>query len=160
EDELQAFFKVMSRREGLPRWFMAPGNHDGYFYGNSYENPAGSTWKAACDRSKPLTKTDFLAAYLDAISKENDPGAKQLAARHAELAADEKSPELIATPAPDEMLVGAAWTLSKTSPWRSYLVQRLDLTRQVYAKENAGRDVPGTRVIAILLDTTTFEHEP
>lgn len=158
-DEFEAFLRVMNRAPDPPPWFVAPGNHDGYFYGNSSEDPRGGSWTAACaDGSKPMTKADFLDLYLDALAKQTDPGARQLAdVRSAH--ADEASHEMIATPAPGALFLGAAWTIRRRAPWRSYLVQRLDLTRRT-SPADSGPNVPKRRVIALLLDTSSYDRKP
>lgn len=157
--EFETFVGVMTRRPGLPRWFMAPGNHDGYFYGNSHEDPEGDAWKRACAHgSSPMTKGEFITMYLDALSAQDDPASKELAvfiSRHP----GPGSREIVTASAPDRMLLGAAWTIDRVAPWRSYLAQRLDLTRRA-APGDSGASVPHRRVIAILLDTSTFEVAP
>lgn len=157
KDEFEAFLRVMRRRPKLPRWFMAPGNHDGFFYGNSSEDPNGDAWTRACgDGSSPMTKADFVTAYLDALATEDDPGARALAAARSSAAATTGE---IAANDPGAMLIGAAWRIDRAAPWRSYVVQRLDLTRRA-RPEDSGPSVPQARVIGLLLDTSTFDLKP
>ncbi len=90
-NELYNFFELMNKCGST--WFMAPGNHDGFYYGMSNPFKFGKEWeKASTDifRSQAdadtknniggqLTKDRFVASYLAAlILQPNAPWAETL----------------------------------------------------------------------------------
>jgi len=137
---------VGAMRSATRPWFMAPGNHDGFYFGNGHF--AELEWARACERGGgPLTKADFIRRYLEVLFEQNDPGAKALAAD-------------VPRPIPFErdwryqgaeraLLHAVAWKIDTERPWRSYLIQELDLTLR-----------PDAPVSAILLDTSQYELPP
>lgn len=74
--ELATFAGVMKavNRGGAP-WFLAPGSHDGYLHGVRHADR--DRWNAACGSSRSrgngaMDKADFVKAYLEALTKEED----------------------------------------------------------------------------------------
>ncbi|MEZ4427988.1 MAG: metallophosphoesterase [Nannocystaceae bacterium] len=144
-DELTAFFAVM--RRATSAWFMAPGNHDMYFVGNGVFSPRH--WQRACKRAGgPLDKNTFINMYLDQGLGGQDltdwPGIAALTQHRA------RARERGRFARPGSLLTGVTWDLDERRPWRSYLVQRLELS---WAKQK-------TPVIAILLDTNQYHSKP
>lgn len=174
--ELQSFEAMMAAYVGTTQvpWFFAPGNHDGYFFGNYHEKTdpsATSTWVGACagakdaESSKPLLHSDVVRWVLTTAAKQPDGGASELAAKL--VAAGEGSGEgrgevtvanleAIGKPPSYRMLTGVAWRIDTKEPWRSFVVQRLDLT----ARADSDAKVGSPRVTAILIDTAAYTRQP
>ncbi|HEX2688476.1 MAG TPA: hypothetical protein VHN14_17720, partial [Kofleriaceae bacterium] len=170
--ELQSFEVMMAAYVGRAHvpWFFAPGNHDGYFFGNYYEDPSpGSpnTWAQACagakdaEASKPLLHSDVVRWVLATVARQPDEGAKELAgklvaAEDGRGEATVANLEAIGKPPNYRMLTGVAWRIDAKDPWRSFVVQRLDLT----ARSQPGAEGGAPRVTAILVDTAAYTHQP
>lgn len=171
--ELQSFEAMMATYVGTRHvpWFFAPGNHDGYFFGNYFHEHADpdspSTWVKACagakdaEASRPLLHSDVVRWVLATVARQPDDGAKELADKLA--AAGEGRGEAtvanldaIGVPPDYRMLTGVAWRIDTKEPWRSFVVQRLDLT----APPHDGATARPQRVTAILVDTAAYTHEP
>lgn len=142
--EWERFVAIMSgaRRGG---WLMAPGNHDAYYFGNGHFMK--SEWKKACEdglddggqpQGAPLTKDRFVDAYLTALSDQPSHGFSRSTSETTWTAS--KS---------DTALRKIEWKIDEHSPWRSYVVQKLDLAKT--------GELP---VTTILLDTSQYHHRP
>jgi hypothetical protein len=154
-DEYTAFLTLMAARKQQdpthPPWFQAPGNHDSNFYGNYYD--FGDAWSRACS-GHPLVKSMFVKWYLDALTSQTGGDgqpdiipaalAPQLKALSGKIDIDVAS----FRPQPG-MLASLAWS-EATAPWKSFVVQELDLTAPRSERS----------VVAILLDTTVYDRPP
>jgi 3',5'-cyclic AMP phosphodiesterase CpdA len=134
-DEFGAFLHAM---KGLGhRWLFAPGNHDGYFTGNSeHRQWYRMTWEPACGGER-LGKD----AVVDRYVKARFPDAPALGMEVLE------SP--LHSEAPGEPQVGFAARLNRDAPHRSFVVQqlRMELADKSYAR-------------LVLLDTVEYEDRP
>lgn len=147
-EEFNKFVEIM---EGAMRgWVMAPGNHDGYLFGNIHGEE--KNWSEACARGgKPMTKNAFVKAYLDTLVRQNETRCQALA----------QSLNIDKNPLPEKgnwryngkersFLSAVAWHINNLEPWRSYIIQEVNLTslhsKQLFA--------------AILLDTTQYQEPP
>jgi 3',5'-cyclic AMP phosphodiesterase CpdA len=156
EDEYDAFVQEMTDAvAGVHPWFWAPGNHDGYFFGESQLAVGSGPWLAACrNGSRPVDKPTVLRKYLSALgSEQGDPGAVAFGqARRS--SAPELDDSFVYGGSAGAMLQSIHWHIDDARPWRTFVVQRLDLT---YGHQRtAGRPY----VTGILLDTTAFERLP
>lgn len=95
-----------------------------------------------------MHKSDVIRWYVRALSEQPDPGAASLKPRIASV-----HEEIPFDGAADGLLVGAAWHIDQRKPWRSYVVQALNLTAPEQAK-------PVHEVFAILIDTATYVGTP
>lgn len=159
--EFERFSEIMSKAK--MGWVMAPGNHDGFFFGNDHRDVKNGDWPAACKNAgMPMTKDIFVRFYLAALISQQGPGYRALS-RYLRLANDQTS-SLIPTRGDwrhDEetgkdhpFLRAVSWRIDKTHPWRSFIVQEVDLSRGKSELPN-----PAT-VRAILLDTAQYEEKP
>ncbi|MBK8254329.1 MAG: metallophosphoesterase [Polyangiaceae bacterium] len=162
------------RSEGNP-WFLTPGNHDGYFYG--HRNVDADGWNNACgssldkDKNGAMNKADFVTMYLSNLASQN--GKSLGFAPHRELQklfntvrVEDKTCNMLPSnnraecvptggdftypSQPGQLLRNVAWQIDRNEPWRSFVVQQLNLT--------AG-DAPA-QVRAILLDTSAYSSRP
>ncbi len=148
-------------------WVMAPGNHDGYFFGNVHSEADRGDWRAACSNAgEPMTKDAFVRLYLAALVVQKGPGYQALA-RH--LGLDQLDPTDVEQIAPlipaqgdwrsgggsggdHRFLRAVSWRIDGDHPWRSFVIQEVDLSREV-------SEVP-VQVRTILLDTAQYEERP
>lgn len=152
EVELDRFAAHMRKSE--KPWFMAPGNHDGFFYGTGRtlfdSAQMRDAWAKACrNGGGPLTTSDFIRRYLGLLAAQNDPGA-QAFAREAGPTKDRGDWRYRGTGR--ALLRRVAWRFypNGLEYWHSYVIQELDLT------------VPGSPrpVRALLIDTSQYDVEP
>jgi hypothetical protein len=139
--ELEAFFQVMAA--GREPWVMAPGNHDCFLFGNSQVN--GTEWAAACQRARgPTTKDRFIRLYLRQLARQFPEFREQLSGNIPD------SGSWTATWGTGSLLRAVAWQIDTESPWRSFIVQLLDLTL-------TGQQPP---TYAILMDSIQYGAAP
>lgn len=179
--EFARFVEIMS--EAKKGWFMAPGNHDGFFYGNEQRDPSGKDWRAACAHGgrAALSKDVFVRLYVAALLLQTHlEEAQQLAKdlrldkavsqlKGQELASSlERLGKMVPARTPGGVwefggrvkkrafLSGIAWHADnrKAHRHRSFVVQRVDMTR----KPDPAR--PGKGVTAVLLDTAQYGDPP
>ncbi len=146
--EFETFLAVMEKA-GRP-WFMAPGNHD-FFYFGSYDPEDRKLWEdAAYGAGEVLTKDRFIRAYVAAILKQDDPGIRALgeALGSAPLPASFEWRAPHGTPG---FLDAIAWSIDAEHPWRSFLLQQVDLT-------GPGPEDPNVAVY--LLDSCQYARRP
>jgi hypothetical protein len=142
--ELDAFLVTM--RHAKAPWVMAPGNHDGLFFGNVH---GGSEWDEACDGGgKRLDKAMFVKRYLRqvlAAPSANDAGMRAFAA-----AFDGASEGEWAYSGSERVFLSrVAWRIDDQAPWRSFVVQQVSL------------DFPGAAPVrALLVDTASYSERP
>ena len=150
-DEYEAFIAMMNARPDATAfpWFQAPGNHDAYFYGNYHEK--GGDWQAACAGSTPMTKDMLVGRYLSALAGQpyRDGGIGLLAGQKLN-ARTGRFDDL----GGGGLLSAVAWSTSASAPWKSFVVQMLDLTAPKQPLKQ-----PRT-VMAILLDTAVYDDPP
>jgi hypothetical protein len=172
--EFRQFWDIM--RRATKGWVMVAGNHDGFFFGNEHRDATNDDWQAACKHAgEPMTKDLFVRYYLATLLLQ--PGAdSQALARHlgfSDAPVDGATLEQLAqrlpsqgdwrqdTPATGDrgFLQAVSWRIDAERPWRSFVVQEVDLTldRASLPKPEAGLDVS---VRAILLDTTQYAAAP
>ncbi len=159
EGEFREFVDVM-KDAGKP-WLMIPGNHDCFYFG-TYDPRNPPLWEDACYGSgRPLTKDLLIQSYVAALLKQDVPGTIALAKNLGlyeerdldlfELAA--RIPMQHTWTAPPELesfLVGIIWNIDAEKPWRSFILQRADLS---------GPD-PRIRFHAILTDSSQYAQLP
>jgi len=141
-------------------WFMAPGNHDVYYFG-AYATQDRELLKAAAYRSGvPMDKGKFIRLYVAALLRQDDPGCTALGralgieprpgaplARAAarvpasfEWHAGEDAPGLL-----DRI----CWKIDEEQPWRSFILQSIVM---------AGPELRSVRVF--LLDSCQYSRRP
>ena len=151
--EFDAFKKIMD--QAGRGWVMAPGNHDGYYFGNGHF--AWNEWTRACvtadGHGRPMTKDRFIEAYLKALSDQSGgpAGFGFTSPESLDLGGWESASTDAA------FLKSVAWRIDRDHPWRSYLVQRLNLTLPATP---AQREEARPQVMVILLDTTQYAFRP
>ena len=138
EVEMNTFFVNMARA-AVP-WAMAPGNHDGYFFGTE----ANSTdWGKACENGgRPINHADFVRRYLDVLQKKY--GLPSLAGASGRWQRDAPTQGDVG------FLDGLAWSLDASHPWRSFVTQLLNV-------REANSPVPA---YVVLLDTSDYDEPP
>lgn len=155
--EFEEFVAIMDTSER--GWVLAPGNHDGYYFGNGHF--AWSEWERACQtadaKGRPMTKDLFVEAYLQTLAKQSDaPSAERNGFGFPGPETSDTVRWEIAEGHP-AFLSAVAWEIDRERPWRSYVVQRLDLTLPTPPE---GSQQNGTSIIAILLDTNQYHSAP
>ncbi len=139
--EFEEFLEVMSAT--TKPWVMAPGNHDAYMFGNMHLNLG--EWSAACRGAEgPMTKDRLVQRYLVSLRD-----------RYERFRADFSGKLPLKgiwrdTSTSSTFLRSVAWVIDEKSPWRSFVVQEVDL------------GLPGSSppVSAILLDTSQYASSP
>lgn len=137
--EYEAFSEIMST---AGTWVMAPGNHDAYLLGNVHFE-IGS-WEKACRRAGgPMTKDILVESYLAHLLDQHE----ELRGQYGELPA---SGEWRSQGDAMTFLRAVAWTIDREQPWRSFVVQELDL------------GLPNSQppVAVILFDSSQFARAP
>ncbi len=159
EGEFREFLDVM-KDAGKP-WLMIPGNHDCYYFG-TYDPRNPPLWEDACYGSgKPITKDLLIRLYVAALVKQDAPGTAALAkdlglfdARDLDLLElAERVPTEHSWKAPPDLesfLQAIAWNIDGEKPWRSFILQRADLS---------GPD-PRLRLHGVLTDSTQYAQLP
>ena len=160
ENEFYQFLGVM-KQAGKP-WFMAPGNHDFFYFGN-YEPRHEDLWESACHGGgKPLHKDRFIRLYVSVILRQDDDGVAALAkALNVEPDPNKpltevasKLPEAYDWKAPFEtkgFLKRISWKIDSERPWRSYILQQIDVTKP-------GNEAYDARVF--LMDSCQYSRRP
>jgi hypothetical protein len=151
--EFDQFKKIMS--ESGQGWVMAPGNHDFNYFGNGHF--AWSEWEKACKtgdgQGYPMTKDLFVKGYLDVLSTQSTQHTN-FGFSHS----DTLNHQSWEAESDDSSFVsGVWWNIDTESPWRSFIVQRLNLTLPNQASDPSAKKTP---VTAILLDTNQYEYRP
>jgi hypothetical protein len=76
--EFKRFAEIM--RQAKKGWVMAPGNHEGFFFGNEHRDATNDDWLAACSNAgDPMTKDVFVRLYLASLVLQHGPGYRALA---------------------------------------------------------------------------------
>lgn len=125
-------------------WVMAPGNHDGYFFGN-FDNME-SSWNRACQRGGgPMAKDAFIARYLEALARQWPSLRQHLSASptSGEWSCDSKVED-------NCFLQSLRWRIDPVARWRSYVLQKIDLS-------HPSSNVPFS---AILIDSAQYSKPP
>lgn len=167
--EFHRFWTIV--RQARQGWVMAPGNHDGFFYGNEHRDVQDRDWSAACKNAGvPMPKDLFVRLYLAAVTLQPGRDAQALARfmglpsetleavdldRRASLVPSQGDWRYGATPGDERPLLRAvSWRLDAAQPWRSFVVQEVDVTLD--------RAAPATSVPVslVLLDTTQYAVRP
>jgi predicted phosphodiesterase len=136
--EFNRFVATMEKAD-VP-WFMAPGNHDMYYFGvYDTENPR-LLEDAAYESGEPMDKAKFIRYYVSAILRQEERGCALLAEalgieQDPELALDEASKRIPdefewRAPADDDtsFLRRIYWRIDKNEPHRSYILQSINLS--------------------------------
>lgn len=151
--EFDAFEQIMN--ESGKGWVLAPGNHDFYYFGNGHF--AWDEWVRACKtqngNGRPMTKDLFIESYLNSLAEQSQKFNNFGFADSVPL--KEGYWETPEDQAP--FLSGIVWKIDKDDPWRSFVVQRLNLT---LPGNTTSSHKPGGPVIAILLDTNQYDIAP
>jgi len=165
--EFKRFSEIMSQAK--KGWVMAPGNHDGFFFGNDHRDVDKGDWPAACSNAgEPMTKGRFVRLYLAALTLQEGPGYQALARHLALDRSDLGDLEQIAPLIPTQgnwrygeesgndhaFLRAVSWRIDRAHPWRSFVVQEVDMSRDA-------SELPSpVTVRAILLDTAQYDMKP
>jgi hypothetical protein len=146
-------------------WLMVPGNHECFYFG-SYDPRNPALWEDACyGAGSPIHKDHYIRLYVAAILGQDDPGTLALADALGLREVRKSDPFELAKRIPDRFqwdppdgtggfLIAIAWNIDSAKPWRSFIVQRADLS---------GRDDRGKQGIpfhAILMDTCQYAELP
>ena len=140
--------------EGYPvsPWYMAPGNHDAFFMGNTQDT--SGEWDAACGgKGGALTKDELVGVYLQHLTQQHQALAEALQDETGQWLREgciDRAGTCGSMPAGAGLLHGLAWRIDEEEPWRSYLVQAVDLTFARNAR----------KVIAILFDSAQYDDAP
>ncbi len=136
-NEFTTFLRIM-KESRLP-WLFIPGNHDGNFFGNIYPKKYSRRWQPSCrtpDTEKPprFDKNAMIRAYADL--------------RFGSVAYTDEGTFHHARGDLDVNGHGVSYRiyLHKTKPWRSYILQKVEL-----------KNTPTT---ILLLDTNTYRTAP
>lgn len=160
EGEMREFVATM-HAGGLP-WLMAPGNHDCTYFGNYF--PIGSTvWEEGCSGAgRTMSKDLLIRWYVAALVTQHGPGFDELAASLGLADEQDRAPEELLERIParfefeaprghEGLLDAIAWNIDEEKPWRSFVVQRADIT---------GVQEGATSVALLLLDSSQYERPP
>lgn len=158
KSEFERFTNLMN--ENNLKWFMAPGNHDGFFTGitlatndiryggklDSLHSDYGrdrDVWDAVCKNSKPLSKPNLVQEYLEVLKKNTDN-------KLSTINSDKNCTNILY----DSNIIEESYsciypedTISDR-PWASFIVQKLDISN---TKNNL------EKVSLILIDTSVYE---
>ena len=161
--ELDTFLEIM-RQTSMP-WVMAPGNHDFYYFG-TYDPESPANWDDACyGAGSALRKHRFIRLYVAALLAQGDPGFGALAGALGLGERRQQPREVLADALPEQFeweaaapgggfLRRIAWSLDAERPWRSFLLQEVDMS----GRAAAGLETAGT--YAILLDSCQYQRRP
>lgn len=139
--EFESFCEIMNTAR--QPWVMVPGNHDAYLLGNLHYLEE-DWWKNACMRAKgPMTKDRFVKEYLRHLKNQHEDFGKYLD-NHPDQGEWQSSGDI------STFLRAVAWKIDKEKPYRSYVLQKLDLRR-------SDSDLP---VYAILMDSAQYKNAP
>jgi hypothetical protein len=160
DGEWRQFLEVMSHA-GKP-WLMVPGNHECYHFG-TYDPRNKAIWQdAAYHAGSPITKDRIIRLYVAAILGQDDPGTSALAGalgleqvrKQGAFALESRIPDRFEWEAPEGVrgyLEAVVWRIDRERPWRSFIVQRADLS---------GRGPLSLECRAILMDSCQYGELP
>jgi len=161
--EFERFSEIMQKAKG--GWVMAPGNHDGFFFGNDHRDVGKGDWLAACrNAGEPMTKDRWVHLYLAALVLQRGPEYQELTRNfglehvaHGDL--KQASAAMISKNLTQgnwrynaqgrPFLRSLSWKIDEENPWRSFVVQEVDLSLDA-----------SISIRAILLDTAQYEEKP
>ena len=156
--EFQRFVEIMDLS---PKpWFMAPGNHDIYYFGVYATQDPELLKAAAFHAGEPMDKGRFIRLYVAALLRQDEPSC---AALGEALGLDLKPGATLAqaaarVPASFEWHAGMGapglldricWKIDEEQPWRSFIIQSVGL---------GSSDVQD--VSALLLDSCQYSRRP
>lgn len=176
-------FAAIMRHAGRG-WIMAPGNHDAYFWGNEQRRSDDKLWRAACKNAgSPLTKDLLIRYYLAALMVQDRKGPRALASdlgidqalpafNSVKSLSLQDLVDMLAgvaaklppeyewqyTGAPDRLgavLTRVAWKISTEQPWRSYILQEIEISHK-----SANGTIQNPYVRLMLFDTTQYSAPP
>jgi predicted phosphodiesterase len=156
--EFQRFVETMDLS---PKpWFMAPGNHDIYYFGVYATQDPELLKAAAFHAGEPMDKGRFIRLYVAALLRQDDAGCVALGqalelglqpgATLAQAAA--RVPASFEWHAGDNapgLLDRICWKIDEEQPWRSFIIQSIGLSSD---------DVPD--VHTLLLDSCQYSRRP
>jgi hypothetical protein len=161
--EFERFWEIMQRARG--GWVMTPGNHDGFFYGNEHRDVENGDWPAACrNAGEPMTKDRWVRLYLGALVLQRGPEyqelARNLGLEHVAQGDLKQATAAILSKNLSQgnwrydvggraFLRSLSWKIDEAEPWRSFVVQKVDLSLD-----------ESISVMAILLDTAQYGEKP
>lgn len=145
KQEFHDFAHTMTEVVGSKLWALAPGNHDGFYFGNFDDVGIVPGWRQACDglapgmtqgagQTGPMNKLEFIRAYLKLLRDTHDPR------KHVCLANDQR----VEKPC-DNFYRRIYWT-EESEMRRSFILQELDISL---------RDREPTSLL--LLDTAAYD---
>ena len=149
--EFDAFLQVMET--STRPWFMAPGNHD-FFYFGTYDPEDAELWKAASHGAgEPLRKDRFIRLYVGALLRQEEPGCAALGGALGGATGDALPDafEWHAEEGAPGFLKAICWNIDPDRPWRSFLLQSIEMTRP-------GHESFATRIY--LLDSCQYGRRP
>lgn len=151
-------FKARMSNPTDREWFVAPGNHDGYFFGNISATASDEPeirgwlkddWERACADSRPMRKDDFLRAYLEVLGTRYQGLAAEMRRtrpidpRQAQWSGEWQADWRCAREDCPALLT-VSWFIDPKDNHKSYLVQRVRLDKSGFS--------------AIVLDTSQYDR--
>ena len=155
--EFHDFVEVMDGA-GKP-WFMAPGNHDVYYFGVYVPERPELPLAAAYESGEPMDKAHFIRLYVAALLRQGEPGCAAFAAALG-IEPDKTAPlEEVAQKIPasfewigdgdaKNLLHAICWEIDAERTWRSYILQSIDMSEE------------GTTTRALMLDSCQYSRRP
>jgi len=159
--EFNRFVATMEKAD--KPWFMAPGNHDVYYFGVYESRDPDLLADASYESGEMMDKAMFIRRYVSAILRQDEPGCVELGRalgieRRPDLPleiAAEKIPDAFAWRAAADdsasMLRRIEWSIDRERPQRSFIIQSLDL---------GAKDRDGIAVRVFLLDSCQYQRPP
>ena len=159
-DEFARFLDTMTR-SGRP-WAYAPGNHDGFFFGNAHlrEGAADAlanlglgldAWNKGCKNAgRPMDKAEVVRMYvanLRRVAARPDFTCRTIAAALPQAPGADGNLACAAGEA-TPFLAAVAWHIDAREPWHSWVVQKVQLGS------------PDARWTGILWDTASYVRPP
>lgn len=160
EEEFSQFVGIME--SGGRPWFMAPGNHDCYYFG-TYDPEHVALWDDACFLAGArLPKDRFIRLYVAALVRQREPGVDALAEALGLAGRREEPLASLADAVPDSfawrapagsgaLLSRIEWRIDPKEPWRSFLVQAVDTTAPGESRWTAQ---------VVLMDSCQYQRRP
>jgi hypothetical protein len=177
--EFLKFLGVMGRHKG--QWFMTPGNHDVAFLGNAiieYRFFTDAWWEEACKcpgetcADERMPKDKFIPLYLASLALRNEEAYQEFRQSQMPLLVGETDIQQAAAIIgnsysagehtfpdgdPTVPLRAIKWEINNSKPWKSYIVQRIDMGCNGALKRGTDGEKQSCAQ-AILFDTTQYDQ--
>jgi hypothetical protein len=158
--EFDRFLEIMET--STRPWFMAPGNHDFFYLGIYAPQDEQMLADAAYASGEPLVKDQFIRLYVAALLRQTEEGCLALADALGIEPGKGKSVRDVAKEIPatfewhagvefEGYLAGICWKLDPERPWRSYLLQSINVSDPASAP---------WEMRVYLLDSCQYQYRP